>query len=150
MSLELTFRALKYFRCRQVILYYKHSVHPPPSALSAGMEVEPPTKFSKWGRLARISIFREGLNVLKLEALTLGIYNVLYPFHVTGLFLCALKRSGNQRFSNVFKGYRKRPVAWNGLDNMMLQQFYWWERNSRSIELEKTTVLQKHSSSNQK
>ena len=37
------------------------------------------------------------------------------PFDVTGLFLYPQKASGNQRFSNVFRGYRKRPVAWNGL-----------------------------------
>ena len=31
-------------------------------------------------------------------------------FHATGLFLYALKTE-NQRFSDVFKGYRKSPVA---------------------------------------
>ena len=34
------------------------------------------------------------------------------PFHTTGLFLLyLLTTSENQRFSDVFKGYRKRPVA---------------------------------------
>ena len=33
------------------------------------------------------------------------------PFHVTGLFQYPLKTSENQRFSDVFLGYRKRPVA---------------------------------------
>ena len=33
----------------------------------------------------------------------------------TGLFLCSLKTSEKQKFSDVFRGYRKRPVAWNGL-----------------------------------
>ena len=33
------------------------------------------------------------------------------PFHATGLFLYPLKTSENQRFSDVFRGYRKRPVA---------------------------------------
>ena len=37
------------------------------------------------------------------------------PCHVTGLFLYTLKTSENQRFSDVFRGYRKRPVAWNRL-----------------------------------
>ena len=36
-------------------------------------------------------------------------------FRATGLFPYPLKTSGNQRFSDVFRGYRKRPVAWNGL-----------------------------------
>ena len=37
------------------------------------------------------------------------------PFHTIVLFLYPLKTSGNQRFFNVSKGYRKRPMAWNGL-----------------------------------
>ena len=36
---------------------------------------------------------------------------VVKPFHVIGLFLYPLKTSENQRFSDVFRGYRKRPVA---------------------------------------
>ena len=32
-------------------------------------------------------------------------------FHSTGIFLYALKTSENQRFSDDFRGYRKRPVA---------------------------------------
>ena len=30
------------------------------------------------------------------------------------------KHQKNQRFSNVFRGYRKRPVAWNGLTRLRL------------------------------
>ena len=33
------------------------------------------------------------------------------PFHATGLFLYPLKTSENHRFSDVFRGYQKRPVA---------------------------------------
>ena len=40
---------------------------------------------------------------------------LLNPFHANGLILYLLKTSENQRFSDVFRGYRKRPVAWNGL-----------------------------------
>ena len=36
-------------------------------------------------------------------------------FHATGLFLYPLKTSENQRFLDIFRGYRKRPVTWNGL-----------------------------------
>ena len=39
----------------------------------------------------------------------------LNPFHPIGLFLYHLKTSENQRFSEVFRGYRKRPMGWNGL-----------------------------------
>ena len=45
-------------------------------------------------------------------------YNVqksINPFHTTCLFVYLLKTSGNFWFFDVFKGYRKRPVAWNGL-----------------------------------
>ena len=37
------------------------------------------------------------------------------PFHATGLFRYPLKTSESQTFSDVFRGYRKRPVAWNVL-----------------------------------
>ena len=39
----------------------------------------------------------------------------LKPFHVTGLFWYLLKTSENQRSSDVFRGYWKRPVMWNEL-----------------------------------
>ena len=35
--------------------------------------------------------------------------------HATGHFLCPLKTSEKLWFSDVFRRYRKRPVAWNGL-----------------------------------
>ena len=37
------------------------------------------------------------------------------PFHATDLFWYLLKTSENQRFPDVFRGYQRRPVAWNGL-----------------------------------
>ena len=40
---------------------------------------------------------------------------LINPFHAAGLFLYLLKTSENIWFSDVFRGYRKRPVAWNGL-----------------------------------
>ena len=39
------------------------------------------------------------------------------PLHVTGLFLYALKISENIWFSDVFRGYRKKPVTWSGLSS---------------------------------
>ena len=33
------------------------------------------------------------------------------PFYATGFFRYPLKTTENQRFSDVFRGYRKRPVA---------------------------------------
>ena len=37
------------------------------------------------------------------------------PFHFTDLFWYPLKTSKNLGFSDVFRGYQKREVAWNGL-----------------------------------
>ena len=42
------------------------------------------------------------------------------PFHITGRFLYPLKTSENFWFSDVFKGYRKRQVAWIGLKLLKL------------------------------
>ena len=36
-------------------------------------------------------------------------------YYATGLFLYPLKTSEDWRISDVYKGNRKRPVAWNGL-----------------------------------
>ena len=36
-------------------------------------------------------------------------------FHATGLFSCLLKTSETLWFSDVFRGYQKSLVAWNGL-----------------------------------
>ena len=40
------------------------------------------------------------------------LYN---PFNDTGLFLYPLKISEGQRFSDIFREYRKRLVAWDGI-----------------------------------
>ena len=45
--------------------------------------------------------------LMNIDIVTLKIN----PFHATGLFLYPLKKSENQRFSDTFAGYRKRPVA---------------------------------------
>ena len=41
------------------------------------------------------------------------------PFHANDLFLYPLKTSENLWFSDVFRGYRKRPMARNGLTENM-------------------------------
>ena len=41
--------------------------------------------------------------------------SAINPFNVTGLFLHPLKTSKNLWFSDVFRGYRKRQMVWNGL-----------------------------------
>ena len=43
---------------------------------------------------------------------------IINPFQATVLFLYPLKTSQNLRFSAVFRGYRKRAVARNGLNGM--------------------------------
>ena len=37
------------------------------------------------------------------------------PFYATDLFQCPFRTSENQSFSNVLRGYSKRPVALSGL-----------------------------------
>ena len=50
------------------------------------------------------------------EISKIGLFaKIVNPFHATGLFRYPLKTSEKQRFSDVFRGYRKRPAAWNGL-----------------------------------
>ena len=42
------------------------------------------------------------------------------PCHATGYILYLLKTSENQMFSDVFRGYRKRPVAGSGLIRILV------------------------------
>ena len=41
----------------------------------------------------------------------LNFLDLINLFHANGLLQQSLKTSGNQRFADVFRGYRKRPVA---------------------------------------
>ena len=45
------------------------------------------------------------------------IPNVVNPFHVNVPFLYSLKMSENLWFSDVFRGYKSRTLAWKGLNN---------------------------------
>ena len=53
----------------------------------------------------------------------------LKRFRATGLFLYPLKTSENIWFSDVFRGYRKRLVACNGLNDKKLIEFNKKHRN---------------------
>ena len=44
-------------------------------------------------------------------------------FRATILFLYPMKTSENRWFCDVFRGYRKRPVAWNGITAQILYCF---------------------------
>ena len=74
--------------------------------------------------------------ILKLTDFSLVVlkpFLLVNTFHATGLFLHAQKKSESLWFSDVYRGYRKRPVTWNGL-NKGNQLF----RNSlNSIDLKK-------------
>ena len=53
-----------------------------------------------------------------------------YQFHANDLFLYPLKTSENQRFSDVFRGYRKRLTAWNWLLTIFIT--YCWKAGKLS------------------
>ena len=56
--------------------------------------------------------------VTKSKKLPSGTFN---SFHATDLFLCFLKTPKNLCFFYIFRGYRKRPVAWNELKKIFLK-----------------------------
>ena len=41
--------------------------------------------------------------------------HIIKPFYANFLFLYSLKTSNNQRFCEVFRGYKNGILAWNGL-----------------------------------
>ena len=50
------------------------------------------------------------------------IFLQIKPFHTTDLFWYPLKTSENLRFSDVFREYQERSVAWNGLTTLNTYQ----------------------------
>ena len=65
-----------------------------------------------------VSENHENQKIVSIQAMILADL-LLVPqinlFHVIGLFLYPLKKSESQRFSDVFRGYKIWPVAWNDL-----------------------------------
>ena len=61
-------------------------------------------------------LYDRNLRQVRVNA-SFNLLQNINAFHVTGLFLRPLKTSENQRFSDVFMGYRKRQVTWNALKN---------------------------------
>ena len=59
------------------------------------------------------SSFQETLDEIISESMRNWIvwFLSINPFHATDLFLTPLKTSENLGFSDVFRGYRKRPVT---------------------------------------
>ena len=58
------------------------------------------------------------------------------PSHANVQFRYTLKTSENQRFTEVFKGYRNGTLAWNGLRERFILDFWnhtflqnWWPEN---------------------
>ena len=45
-------------------------------------------------------------------------FQLFNPFHATSFFWYHVKTSESQRFSDVFRGYQKRPVALNRLKGL--------------------------------
>ena len=66
-------------------------------------------------RFTCLIIFLSPINMRRNQKLKALPISQLNPFHVTDLFWYPLKTSENQRFSDVFRGYQKRSVTWNGL-----------------------------------
>ena len=73
-------------------------------------------------------------------------FGILYfnPFQATGLFLYPMTTSKNFWFSDVFRGYKKRPVAWNGLTDYWDKSNDWdksFHRNPLILFILATTAL---------
>ena len=60
-----------------------------------------------------LKIDLDSFSMGKFADVTTFISRLLNPFHDTALFLYPLKTSENQKFSDFFRGYRKKTVAWN-------------------------------------
>ena len=81
--------------------------------------IQNPTEYLRWSILLRTlcnySIFRRPIYSKHSLIQNPSLSVILHPFNAIGLFLYLLKTSDNLWFCDVFSGYRKRPVEWNGL-----------------------------------
>ena len=78
------------------------------------------------------------------KKIKIKVYFTLKPFQANVSFLYNLKTSENQRFSDVFRGYRNRILAWNGLKKkntrnapQIIQKIskLWTEKNDRHVNI---------------
>ena len=60
-------------------------------------------------------------------------FSSINQFNAIDLFLYPLKTSENLRLSDVFRGYRKKPVAWNRLIRVR-PQLYWNIRHRKPLK----------------
>ena len=58
-----------------------------------------------------LKIGLDSFSIGKFADVTTFIRRLLNPFHDTALFPYPLKTSENQKFSDFFRGYRKKTVA---------------------------------------
>ena len=65
--------------------------------------------------VSQIGEFMETLRKTRLAKTLLEFDSSINSLRTTGLFLYPLKTSKNLWFSDIFLGYRKRPLAWDGL-----------------------------------
>ena len=75
------------------------------------------------------------------------VTRVFNPFRVIGVFLCPLKTLENLRFSSVFRGYRKRPVKFDGLKSLLTFLYLWHRINTNWHQIFRN--ISKHLSQNQ-
>ena len=75
------------------------------------------------------------------------VTRVFNPFRVIGVFLCPLKTLENLRFSSVFRGYRKRPVKFDGLKSLLTFLSLWHRINTNWHQI--FWNISKHLSQNQ-
>ena len=75
------------------------------------------------------------------------VTRVFNPFRVIGVFLCPLKTLENLRFSSVFRGYRKRPVKFDGLKSLLTFLYLWHRVNTNWHQI--FWNISKHLSQNQ-
>ena len=75
------------------------------------------------------------------------VTRVFNPFRVMGVFLCPLKTLENLRFSSVFRGYRKRPVKFDGLKSLLTFLYLWHRINTNWHQI--FWNISKHLSQNQ-
>ena len=95
-------------------------------------------KLGLWGKIHTAKVFAilnklrhkvlvKFINRAKIKNYCHHVGLVTNPFHATGLFLNPLDSLGNLWFSDVFRGYRKRPILWDGSTHIRLTRS--WRRS---------------------
>ena len=117
------------FTCKQNFFSFRDEFHPGMRFISVTCKHTLRAKLMESrSALPQILIKYPNNKKTQLQLFFTFFGNFFNPFYAIGLFLYPLKTSENLWFSDVFRGYRMRPVSWNALNMIWRPLSVYWKK----------------------